>query len=63
MQNAEAIWAHVDSKAPAYLELSDTVWGMPELAYGEQRSAAEHLAMLNREGFRVTETVAGIRPR
>ena len=60
MRNAEEIWTRVDGKAPAYIELSDQVWGTPELAYGEHRSAAEHLAMLKREGFRVTETVAGI---
>ena len=33
---------------------------MPELAYGEYRSAAEHRQMLEREGFRIEENLAGI---
>ncbi len=40
--------------------MSDSIWGMPELAYGEHRSVAEHTQMLRRQGFRVTEKVAGI---
>ena len=60
MRNSEEIWTHVDRKSEDYIGLSDRVWGMPELAYGEHRSAAEHLAMLEKEGFRVTKEVAGI---
>ncbi|MFT8245615.1 M20 family metallopeptidase [Roseomonas sp. BN140053] len=60
MQNTEEVWRLVDSKKDEFVELSDRVWGMPELAYGEHRSAAEHLAMLEKEGFRVTREVAGI---
>ena len=33
---------------------------MPEIAYTEYRSVAEHRAMLEQEGFRITENVAGI---
>ena len=33
---------------------------MPELCYGELRSCAEHTAMLEQQGFRVTRNVAGI---
>ena len=60
MRNADTIWTHVDRKADGYITLADRVWDTPELAYGEHRSAAEHLAMLRREGFRITEHVAGI---
>jgi len=60
MQNSEPVWRHVDEKAQPAIELSDRVWGMPELAYGEHKSAAEHTAYLNAEGFRVTERLAGI---
>ncbi len=60
MQNEEQIWRLVDDRRPEYVELSDTIWGMPELCYNEHRSAAEHRAMLEREGFRVTTDVAGI---
>ena len=44
----------------AFEALSDRVWGMPEIAYTEYRSVAEHTAMLKEQGFRVTENVAGI---
>jgi aminobenzoyl-glutamate utilization protein B len=60
MRNTEEIWTHVDRKSPEYIELSDRVWGTPELAYGEHRSAAAHLEQLEREGFRITKDVAGI---
>ncbi len=60
MRNAEPIWQIVDGKRPEYIALADRVWDTPELAYGEHRSAAEHLAMLEREGFRITREVAGI---
>ena len=33
---------------------------MPEIAYTEYRSVAEHAAMLKQQGFRVTENLAGI---
>jgi aminobenzoyl-glutamate utilization protein B len=40
--------------------LSDRVWATPEVCYTETRSAAEHLAELRHQGFRITENVAGI---
>ncbi len=60
MRNVEQIWQIVDEKRADYIALADRVWDTPELAYGEHRSAAEHLAMLEREGYRVTREVAGI---
>jgi len=60
LRNTEQIWNIVDGKQAEYIALADRVWGMPELAYGEHRSAAEHLAMLEQEGFRITREVAGI---
>ncbi len=60
MTNAERIWGLVDSRTNAYAALSDRVWGMPEIAYTEFRSCAEHVAMLKEEGFRITEELAGI---
>ena len=58
--NSEQIWQIVDTKREDYIELADRVWGTPELAYGEHRSVAEHVGMLEREGFRITRDVAGI---
>ncbi|NKC30733.1 M20 family metallopeptidase [Falsiroseomonas selenitidurans] len=60
MQNSEQIWQLVDQRREPYVELADKIWGMPELCYDEHRSSAEHKAMLEAEGFRVTTNVAGI---
>ena len=60
MQNSVDVWDRVEAKQDAFIGLSDRVWGMPELNFQEVRSAAEHVAMLEAEGFRVTTGVAGI---
>ena len=60
MRNSEQIWQIVDEKRDGYIALADQIWGTPELAYGEHHSVAEHIAMLEREGFRITRDVAGI---
>ena len=60
MQNTEEIWRLVDARKDDFEALSDRVWGMPELCYSEFRSCAEHTAMLEQHGFRVTQNVAGI---
>jgi aminobenzoyl-glutamate utilization protein B len=60
MQNSEKIWRLVDARKDAYEALSDRIWEMPEIAYTEYRSVAEHRAMLEKEGFRITENAAGI---
>jgi aminobenzoyl-glutamate utilization protein B len=60
MRNTEEVWRLVDERAGAYAAFSDRIWAMPELAYAEHRSCAEHTAMLEKEGFRVTGKVAGI---
>src|SRR5271168_4584171 len=60
MHNTEEIWRLVDAKQNEFNALSDRVWEIPELCYGEVRSCAEHTAMLREQGFRVTENVAGI---
>jgi aminobenzoyl-glutamate utilization protein B len=60
MDNRSDIWLGVDAIKPRFIALSDRVWGMPEVCYTEARSAAEHLAELRHQGFRITEHVAGI---
>ena len=57
---AEAVWTRVEARRQAYADLSDRIWAMPELNYQERRSAAEHAAMLEREGFSVSTGVAGL---
>jgi aminobenzoyl-glutamate utilization protein B len=60
MRNTEEIWRLIDTKKDDFEALSDRVWGMPELCYGEFQYCAEHTAMLEKQGFRVTRDVAGI---
>ena len=52
MQNSEEIWRRVDDKKDQFIALADRVWGMPELCYTETRSCAEHVAMLESQGFK-----------
>ena len=49
-----------ETRRGAYFALSDRIWDHPELNYQEHFSAAEHAALLEREGFRVRRSVAGI---
>ncbi|MEX6507474.1 M20 family metallopeptidase [Jiella sp. M17.18] len=60
MNNGEAIWSHVEALSEDFFGLADRIWGMPELNFHETRSAAEHLAMLERQGFRTQSGVAGL---
>jgi aminobenzoyl-glutamate utilization protein B len=60
MQNSERIWQLVDIRKDDYEALSDRIWDKPEIAYNEYSSVAEHTAMLEKEGFRVTRDLAGI---
>jgi aminobenzoyl-glutamate utilization protein B len=60
MEQIEAIARAVEGRREAFIDLSDRVWGMPEICYTEIRSSAEHAAELERHGFRVTRGVAGI---
>jgi aminobenzoyl-glutamate utilization protein B len=60
MQNSANIWNAVEAKQAAFIGLADRVWDMPELNFQETRSAAEHVAMLEAQGFQVTTGIAGI---
>jgi aminobenzoyl-glutamate utilization protein B len=60
MDNRSDVWRGVDAIKPRFIALSDKIWAMPEVCYTEARSAAEHLAELRHQGFRITENVAGI---
>src|ERR1700738_2500199 len=60
MDNRNEIWRGVDAIKPRFVALSDKVWGVPEVCDTEARSAAEHLAELRHQGFRITENVASI---
>lgn len=60
MENKALVWKWVETHQADFCDLSDRVWGMPEICYTEYRSVAEHTAMLKQQGFRVTENVAEI---
>lgn len=60
MRNEAAIWEHVETHREDLTGLSDRVWGTPETLYAEYRSCAEHVGMLRRKGFRVTEEAGGL---
>ncbi len=60
MRNTNEIWEHVDNHKEAFIELSDRVFDIPETLYNEYESVAEHKAMLDQQGFRVTEDAADI---
>jgi aminobenzoyl-glutamate utilization protein B len=60
MKNTEQIWDLVDARRQDFLDLSDRIWGMPEIAYTEFKSVAEHTAMLKAQGFQVSETYCDI---
>ena len=60
MDNRSDIWLCVDRIKTRFTDLADRVWAMPELCYAEQRSAAEHRAELDAQGFRVTGDIGGI---
>ena len=60
MRNTDETWPLVESKREDFFALSDRIWGMPELNYNEHRSSAEHAAMLEEQGFRVTRDAGGL---
>ncbi|MBB4009856.1 amidohydrolase [Allorhizobium taibaishanense] len=57
---SSALWAIIDAKTSDFIALSDRICGMPETCYMEEASVAEHAAMLEAEGFRVTRGLANI---
>lgn len=52
--------ALVDMLKPAFIDLSDRIWDMPELRYQETRAAAAQIEVLEEHGFAVTRNLAGI---
>ena len=60
MQNTDRVWTLVDNKREMFEALSDRIWEAPEIAYNEYTAVAEHRAMLEAQGFRVTSDLAGI---
>src|SRR6478735_6861908 len=59
-KNTSEVWDFIEAKREAFFALSDRIWDMPELNFEEHRSCAEHTAMLQQQGFRLTRGVADI---
>ncbi|OCO98973.1 MULTISPECIES: M20 family metallopeptidase [unclassified Ensifer] len=60
MKNSHAVWELLETKREAFFALSDRVWDTPETNYEEFSSSAEHAALLEAEGFRVSRGIAGM---
>lgn len=58
--NQHPLWTHVEEAQERFKVLSDRVWATPETCYGETASVAAHIEELRHQGFRVTESLAGI---
>lgn len=58
--NLPRVFDVIDAKRELFQDLSDRVWATPETCYMEVQSAAAHREMLEAQGFRITENVAGI---
>ena len=50
----------VETLKPGYIELSNRIWGMPELRYQEHQSVSAQIEMMEAAGFRIARNVAGI---
>lgn len=59
--STDYIAACADAKAQTFTDLSDLVWGMPELRFEEFQSVELHIAALEAEGFQITRDIAGIK--
>ena len=60
MQNSDEIWSRIDELSEDFRGLANRVWDTPELNFHEFSSSAEHLAMLEKHGFKAQAGVAGI---
>ncbi|MCL2892421.1 M20 family metallopeptidase [Brenneria tiliae] len=59
-QTVAEICELIAGKRQQFFALSDGIWDTPELNYEEYRSAAQHQAVLEAEGFRLTSGIAGM---
>jgi len=54
------VWSLIDEKKSIFWDLSDRIWATPEVNYTEYKSSKEHLELLQKQGFRISEGVAGL---
>ena len=58
--NIDPVWRSVDEKSPEFTSMSDRIWATPETNYQEFSSCREHIAALEREGFKIHRDLVGI---
>jgi len=57
---AEQIRTIIERRKPVFQHMSDSIWGFAEFRFQEFRSSAMHKKILYDEGFRITESLAGM---
>jgi len=60
MSNEEEVWELVENKKEDFIKLSDQVFDTPEILYKEFKSVSEHIKMLKKEGFKITEGICNM---
>ena len=60
MKNEEHVWELVENKKEEFIKLSDRIFDTPEILYQEFKSVSEHINMLKKEGFKVTENICNM---
>ena len=60
MKNEEQVWELVENKKEEFINFSDRIFDTPEILYQEFKSVSEHIKMLKKEGFKVTENISNM---
>ncbi len=60
MEVTQRVSEMVEARRRAFIELSDELWGKPELRWSEFDAVEAQIAEAEREGFRITRNVGGI---
>ena len=60
MKDIEALSQSIEAAKAPFIELSDCVWETPEIRYQEKNSVEAHIALTEKEDFRVTRNIGDI---
>ena len=58
--NEHPVWNYIDQNTERFLTLADNIWNTPETCYAEKSSVEFHRNELSYQGFKISESVAGI---
>ncbi len=59
-KDTQTVIQALNARAPQYSEIAQKIWGLAEMGYQEEQSAALLQSTLANEGFRIEDGVAGI---